>query len=103
MLPLDHLEPANAAPDVYTGTLRRLGIGLQPRAFQSELRRRNGELNEPPHFLDFFFFDVIAGIETLHFTGNAAIEIGSVECGDRPNAVRPALDGFPDSFGPDAN
>ena len=60
VLALDHLESADAAADVDARALGRfrIGIDLQPRARNGEVRRRDGELDEPPHLLDFFFFDV---------------------------------------------
>ena len=103
MLALDHLESADAAADIDAHLLGVFGRHFKTGVFQGEIRRRHGELDESPHLLDLFFLDVIAGIESLHLAGDAAIEIGGVKRCDRPDAVRPALDGLPDSFGADAN
>ena len=52
---------------------------LSARRFGARIRRRDGELDEPPHFLDFFFLDVLGGVEVLDLTGDAAVEAGGIE------------------------
>ena len=58
MLALDHFESADAAADVDAGHLGILGRHLVSSALDRELRRRDGELDEPSHLLDLFFLDV---------------------------------------------
>ena len=60
VLPLDHIESANAAADVDAGPFFVLLAHLEAGARQRTFGRRDGELNEAPHLLDFFFLDVDA-------------------------------------------
>ena len=71
VLPLDHLESADAASDVDadTSALRRCAIS-RPDAFMANLAGRHGELNEAAHLLDVFFLDVLKRIEILYLACN---------------------------------
>ena len=104
MFPLDHLESADAAADIDAGTFgffaRR---NLESGTLEREIRRRDGQVDEPPHFLDFFFLDVVGRIEALDLAGDAATEIGGVEGGDRTDTALSAPDGLPDRLGADSN
>ena len=104
MLPLDHFESADAAADIHAGALGLVAVGdLEARGLEREFARRDGELNEAPHLLDFFFLDVERRIEVLHLARDAAIEAGGVEGGNRRDPVLALLDGFPDRFRADSN
>ncbi len=82
MLALDHFEPADPAADIDSHALFVFRRDLQAGALQGEIRRRDGELDEPPHLLDFFFFDVIGRVETLDLSGDLAGEGRGIELGN---------------------
>ena len=65
VLALDHFESADAAADVDADALGVFGVHLQARTAPARIRRRDGELDEAAHLLDFFFFDVAGWIEAL--------------------------------------
>src|SRR5262249_54841097 len=55
------------------------------------------DLNEAAHLLQFFFFDPVERIKTLHFAGDLAVEVRGVEMRNRSDTadagdeVSPAL------------
>ena len=104
MLALDHFESADAAADVYTDTFGFVRIYnlLEAGTLHRKIRRRDGELDKAAHLLDFFFLDVIRRVETLHLTGNSAIEIGGIKGRNGCDTIRTFLDGLPDGFRADA-
>ena len=79
ILPLDDIEAADSAADANAGALLLALVDLEPRRGEREFGRRDGELNEAPHFLDFFFFDVVPWIERLDFAGDLAGKRSRVE------------------------
>src|SRR5258707_13828169 len=100
---LDHFEPANAAADIYAVALVFVVIdNLEPGRLVRKFARRDGELNEAPHFLDFFFLDVKGWVEILHFTGDSTVETGGVETSNGSDAVVASLDGFSYCFRADS-
>ena len=99
---LDHLEPADPAADVHPHLLGDFRGDLQAGILQGEIRRRDGELDEAPHLLDFFFLDVCGRVETLHFSGNPAGEGSRIELRDGANAGLPRADRLPGCFGSNA-
>ena len=104
VLPLDHLESADAAADVDADALGLFAVvTLKPDACNAKSARRDGELDEPAHLLDFFFLDVIRRVEVLHLAGDSASEVGGVEGGDGGDPARALLDGLPDCFRADTN
>ena len=72
---------------------------FSPDDVHGEIRRRYGELDEAPHLLDFFFFDVISGVEVLHFAGDLTVESGRIESRDPANAAGTVSNRLPDLFG----
>ncbi len=50
-------ESADPAADVYSGPFGFLRIHPEARVCQGEVRRRDGELNKPPHLFDFLLLD----------------------------------------------
>jgi hypothetical protein len=105
-----HFKAADAAADVDAGALSLSGRDHEPGVafreaggFERKLRRRDGELDEPPHLFDLFFLDVGGWIEALHLAGNAALKALRIERGDGTDTVLSALDGRPDGFGADSN
>ena len=95
---LDYFETADSAADVYTNLFGNVRRHLQSGILQGEVRRRDGELNEAPHLLDFFLLDIIAWIETLDLSCNPA---GKGRCVKRRNtrdAARGSKDGTPRQF-----
>ena len=77
MLALDHVESADSGPDVHAHALGNFGRDLQARSLHGFIRRRQGEVDEASHLLQFFFLDELQGIEILDFGGNLAGELGS--------------------------
>src|SRR5438445_569081 len=51
--------------------------------------RVESELDEPPHFFQFFFLNPAEGIEVLHFAGDLAVKRSRIKMSDRPNAANP--------------
>ena len=99
---LDHFEPADAAADVDAHLFGDFRRTLQAGALEGEIRRRDGELDEPPHLLDFFFFDIIGRVEALDFSGNPAGEGSRVELRDGADAGLSRADRLPGRFGSNA-
>ena len=74
VLALDDFESADAAADVDADAFGDLGRHFQAGDLQREIRRRDGELDEAPHLLDFFFLDVTARDRSPSLPGDAASE-----------------------------
>jgi hypothetical protein len=95
-------ESADSAADVDAHVLGLCGIHAQSGRTRGAVRRRDGELNEPPHLLDFFFFDVAGWIEALDLAGDPAGKKMGVESRDRSDAASARQNALPGCFGPDA-
>ena len=87
VLALDHVESADAGADVHADTFGVLGRDLQAAGLHRFIRRREGEVDEAAHFLDFFFLDEIQRVEVLDLGGNLARVSGGVELGDSSDAA----------------
>src|ERR1017187_6348560 len=61
-------------------------------------RCRDGELDEAPHLLDFFFLDVIARIETFDFAGDSAGKSRRVKRRDPRDAALGSKNRTPGQF-----
>ena len=99
VLALDHFESADPAADVDADFLGDFRRHLQAGILQGEIRRRNGELDETPHLLDFFLLDITARIETFDLSCDPA---GKGRCVKRRNTRDAALgskNGSPRQFG----
>ena len=70
----DDVESADAAGYVDAGHFRDVRSNLQIRHAHGEVGRRQGDLNESPHFLEFFFGDPVQRIKVANFAGNRAIK-----------------------------
>ncbi|MGC1583241.1 MAG: hypothetical protein WA766_17285, partial [Candidatus Acidiferrales bacterium] len=79
-----------------------LGRHLQLRHLDGKVSGGHGQLNEPAHFLDFFFLNPKQRVEAANFAGYPAIEIRSIEMGDRADAALAGDDIFPYFIGADA-
>src|SRR5437879_3534618 len=101
VLALDDLEPADAAADIDAYALFVLFAHLEAGAGHGAFSGRDAKLNEPPHLLDFFFLDVAMRIETLHFAGYLATEIGGVEGRNPRDAALAVAYGLPSVLGAD--
>src|SRR6476660_7831725 len=87
MLAFDDVESADAGGNVNADFIQ-IGLIRRPlRGFDREVRAREGDLDESPHFFEFFFLDPPEGIEILHFTGDGAVETGGVKKRNRPYAA----------------
>jgi hypothetical protein len=56
-------------------------------------------MNEAPHFLDFFFLDVIQRVEVLDLSGNLAGKGRGVEAGNALDAALARKQSLPDHVG----
>ncbi len=74
VLALDDFESADAAADDHADAFGVLRIDLEAGLRQRKIRGRDTELDKAAHFLDFFAFDELGGIEILHLSGDAAAE-----------------------------
>src|ERR1019366_243880 len=99
VLPFDYLEPADPAADINSHTLFVFRRYFQAGTRQGEIRRRNGELDEAPHLLDFFFLDVLRGVEPLDFSRDLAGEGRGIELGDTRNTGLAHANRLPRRFG----
>src|SRR5258706_1547249 len=59
------------------------------------IRSGQGQLDEAAHFFQFFFLNPLERIEVFYFAGNSAVERGSIELGDWPNAADTGYEVFP--------
>ncbi len=101
VLALDHFESADAAADIDADLFLVLRRHFQAGVFEGELRRRNGELDEAPHLLNFFFLDVTGRIETFDLSRNPAGKRRGIELGNGSDAALSSTDGLPGRLGPD--
>ena len=99
---LDHLEPADAAADIHAHLFADVRGHLEAGIGEGEIRRRDGELDEPPHLLDLFFFDIGGRIEAFHLARNTARKGRGIELRDRADARFARANRFPGYFRPDA-
>jgi hypothetical protein len=99
---LDDFKSADSAADVDTHVFGLGGVHPQASRTDGAIRRRDGELDESPHLLDFFFFDVAAWIESLDLAGDPAGKEVGVESRDRSDAAFARQYALPSRFGPDA-
>ena len=72
-----------------------LGHAHQAGIVHRVLRRRDGELNEDVHLLQFLLLDELQRIEVLHLAGKAGGERRRIEARDRANPARTRTQGFP--------
>src|ERR1039458_2866942 len=99
---LDDFESADAAADVDAHILGLGGVHAQAGGTDGAIRRRDGELDEAPHLLDFFFFDVAARIESFDLAGDPAGKEVRGEGRDRSAAAFTRQYALPGCFGPNA-
>ena len=82
MLALDDFESADAAADDHADAFGVLRIDLEAGLSQRKIGGRDTELDKAAHFLDFFAFDELGGIEILDLSGDAAVERRGVKLFD---------------------
>jgi len=87
MLPFNNVESADATTDVNADAFLVLVRDLQSGVSEGIFARRDGELNKPPHLLDFFFFDELSGVEIFDLTRYLAGEGGGIEQLDAGNTA----------------
>ena len=75
------------------------GPDTELRHLHGFIRRGNGEVDEAPHFFDFFFLDEVEGVEVADFGGDLAGEGGGVKGGDAADAALARHQGLPDFGG----
>src|SRR5580692_12232011 len=99
MLTLDHVEPADSGSDMHSSPGRNFFRDLETRGFHGLVGRGQGQVDEPPHLLQFFFLDEIQRIEVLYFGCDLASELRGVEMSN-PGDPAPAREQVsPNLFG----
>ena len=63
--------------------------------FDGEIGAGQGDLDEAPHFFQFFFLDPLERIEVFHLAGDAAIESGGIKERDGANPAFTGDEIFP--------
>ncbi len=101
VLALDDVESPNAAGHVDAGHFRNIRSNLQIRHAHGEVGRRQRDLNESPHFFEFFFLDPVERFEVADFAGNCAIKCRGIKVSDGANAALPRQEVLPDFLGAD--
>ena len=96
---LDDLESADAAADVHADAFGNFRRYLQPRRTHGELARRDGELDEAAHLLDFFLLDKTQGIEAVDFGCDPCGKLRRVELSDGPDTAARGENTFPSVLG----
>ena len=79
VLPLDHVEAADSAADANAGALFLALVDFKSGTRERAFGRRDGELDEAPHLLDFFFLDIDARLESLDLPGDLGRETRHIE------------------------
>ena len=87
VLALDDIESADAAADVHPDSRRILARDLEAGRSHGFIRRRDGEVDEAPHLLDFFFLDELQRVEVADFAGDLGRELRGVELLDLLDAA----------------
>src|SRR5205823_10075360 len=87
MLALDDVESTDAGRNVNADFVEVGILGLPVRGLHGKIRPRQRDLDEARHFLEFFFFDPLEGVEVFHFAGDLAVETSGVEMCDGRNAA----------------
>src|SRR5581483_1344893 len=75
VLTLDDVEPADAAADVDPDAVVDFRRDLQPGHADGFITGCHGQVDEPSHFLHFFFVNEIERVEVADFRGNLAGEL----------------------------
>src|SRR5215813_164606 len=86
MLALDDIESSDAGADHHASALGNIRSDLETGLGDREVSGGDGVLNEQPHLLDFFFLDVLEGIEAFDFSGDGAGIGGGVKARDGRDA-----------------
>ena len=102
MLALDHVESADTGGDIDAGGIRRFRLHFEASHLHREFGSRQSQLNEPAHFLQFFFLYPDERIEIADFTGDAAVKSSGVKMGDRADTTFAGQQVAPDLIGPNA-
>jgi hypothetical protein len=92
---LDDIESADAGGDVHADFIEIGLFGLPVCGLDGEIGAGQGDLDEAPHFLEFFFFDPLERIEIFHFTGDFAIKASGIKQSNGPNAALSGEEVFP--------
>src|SRR5579864_249006 len=82
MLALDDVEAADTGRNVHADFVQIRLLAFPIGHLDREIRAGQSNLDEPAHFLEFFFFNPAKGIEVFDFAGDAAIEAGGIKAGD---------------------
>src|ERR1035441_813206 len=82
-----------------TDVLGDFGRDLELRHLHRFVGSGDGEVNEAPHLLYFFFLDELEGVEVAHFGGDLAGKGGGVESGNAVDTALAGEQGLPDCAG----
>src|SRR5581483_1899800 len=96
---LNDVEPADAGTDVDADALLVLRCDFQARTLHRFFAGRQGEVDEPGHLFEFFFFNESEGVEVLDLGGNLTSETSGVELCDAGDAALSCQQVPPDFFG----
>src|SRR5258708_30494552 len=95
MFALDDVESADAGADVHSDALGIFRSDFQGGHLEGFIGGGEGQVNEAPHFLDFFFLDEVQRIEVLDLGGDLAGEFTGIELGDPANAALTSQQALP--------
>ena len=97
---LDDVESADARGHIHANLIQVRLLRLPLRHFHGEIGGGQGDLDEPPHFFQFFFLDPLERVEVLYFARDLAIEFGGIKMSDaieRRSSRRRGSSSFPRS------
>src|SRR5882724_5900591 len=89
VLAFDDVEPTNSRRNVNAHFFEIRLFGFPIGVLHCGIRCGERELDEPPHFFQFFFLNPAERIEVLHFAGDLAVKRSRIKMSDRPNAANP--------------
>src|SRR5208337_4434122 len=99
VLALNDVESADAGPDMHADMLGVLRGDLQFRHLERFVAGGDSQVDEAPHLLQFFFFDVVQRVEVLDLGGDLAGKVAGVETGNAGHAALAGDERLPHFFG----
>lgn len=82
MFALDDVESTDARADVHADAFVIFRSDLQAGSFERLIGGGDGKVNEPCHFLDLFFLNVVQRVEAFDLGGDLASERAHIELRD---------------------
>src|ERR1700738_1591519 len=87
VLAFDDVQPADPGGNIHADFVEVRLLWFPVGHAHRKIRAGQSDLDEPPHFFQFFFLDPLEGVEVFHFTRDAAVETGGVKAGDGSDAT----------------